>query len=132
MTCFLYCIEGVGVGIAKIGIASHPKQRLSSFSTMPFPVKLRRVREFSSTRMAALWESKILAEANRYREYGEWVMLDDRLDELFDQAGGVEPVADEKISTGRKMSDDDKSLLVRMLAVVRTHNDVSDIANISP
>ena len=80
---FLYCIEMEQGALAKVGIAYKPKQRLSAFrASSPFAMRFRHVLEVERD-LAAAYERHILASARRYRNRGEWVYADKKLDRLF-------------------------------------------------
>lgn len=83
---FLYCIEFVHGEAAKVGVASDPRSRLQTIrGTAPFDMNFRHVLEMEDRREADAWEGYIISAANRYKDRGEWVIADDKLDRLFAQ-----------------------------------------------
>lgn len=84
---YLYCIEVVSGKIAKVGVSRNVKGRLQQLAnTAPFDLRIRSVVGFQSRNVADAWENYILANATRYRDKGEWVVCDDKLDSLFAEA----------------------------------------------
>jgi len=82
---FLYCVEIIGGDVAKVGVSCRPKARISALAqTAPFRLAFRRVIGFPSRRVADAWERHIIANADRYRGRGEWVVCNDTLDQLLD------------------------------------------------
>ena len=108
---FLYCIEMEQGALAKVGIAFKPKQRLNTFrSNSPFAMRFRHVLEVERD-LAAAYERHILASARRYRNRGEWVYADEKLDKLFGEVSPAinrteEFLADHNDYAGRPIVDD--------------------------
>lgn len=121
---FLYCIEAAGSGMAKVGCAQWPRQRLGQVRLLvPHELRLRHVVRFDDIARAYATERCILNQAQRVR--GEWVRLDAALDALFapDALPGGEVVTAEYVAAapgGRHpppLSGDDADLAERLAAV---------------
>ena len=92
---YLYAVEATGYSIAKIGTTYHPADRIKNIgSTAPFDLTFRRLLLLPTVEVAAHWESRILALANRYRPNGEWVTADDHLNRLLDEVSPADDVTD--------------------------------------
>lgn len=91
MSHFLYlaACEFHNIKIAKIGITHKPRSRMGSlFYGMPIAPCEVLLREFTAPGEAAAWERVIIAEANRYRDRGEWVLDDKKLRDLWASIDG--------------------------------------------
>ena len=93
MSNFLYCIEAVGEVFGKIGVSRDPSVRICQFySTAPFEFRFRKVLRFDDREVAYATERYIISSANRYRDAGEWVVIDDHLDNLLSGVNGADDV----------------------------------------
>ncbi|OOY15092.1 hypothetical protein [Thioclava sp. DLFJ4-1] len=108
MTAYLYCIEAVDAGYAKVGVTCQPKHRLYAIgTTAPHEMKFRRLLLIDSDAVAYAHERCVITSANRYRDRGEWVVVDGHLDNLLDRVTPALDVTDrfdDLSSCGRKIT----------------------------
>jgi len=98
MNC-LYCIKIDGGEIAKVGVSRSPRERRNQLAAnSPFKMQIVRSIDFNVARLAYAWEAHILRNADRYRDTGEWVVFNDALEALLDEAaadGTISPLDDD-------------------------------------
>ena len=87
---FLYCIEMKGQRVAKVGVTSKPHERLHALqASAPFLMSYHRLIQMVDRRAAQDWEKHVITHADQHTGRGEWVMLNDKLDQLLSQVPGI-------------------------------------------
>jgi hypothetical protein len=114
---FVYCIEARQAGFAKVGASSNPRSRFQYMRAQaPFEMRFRHVVKLATRPEADAWERHILATADRYRDHGEWVIANAKLDGLFLEVLPCEVVTwafQTNASQGRIIAKGDTMLQVR-------------------
>lgn len=94
-TDFLYCIRFVRGKVGKIGVSKRPLGRFDQIASLaPFDLRFHRVIRFRCRRVADAWERHILVNADRYRERGEWVLVNEKLDGILAEISDGEDVTE--------------------------------------
>lgn len=107
MSDYLYCFRFAldEIRVAKVGVSATPRSRMQTFiPASPFPFVSAHLLKFSSRREADAWERLIITHANRYRAESEWVLDDEKLQQLWDSVTGGEEVDIASTYAGRVIS----------------------------